>query len=153
MEEINILSKEEVLLNGLEFTGDVCFDGEYGDQVFDRSIEDSGNPVTGLVYERYNNGNLAHYCYYVDGVPEGDYVTYYEDGKIEGFKRMRKGTIVGKSISWFKNGEIRSTSESLYGFKIAYKEWNEKGELIEEKLEPTPSEKDIIRKWTEQDSK
>ncbi|OAX47547.1 hypothetical protein gpAD87_05260 [Paenibacillus sp. AD87] len=34
MEEINILSKEEVLLNGLEFTGDVCFDGEYGGPSF-----------------------------------------------------------------------------------------------------------------------
>ncbi|PKQ89417.1 hypothetical protein CXK86_20435 [Paenibacillus sp. BGI2013] len=127
MEEINILSKEEVLLNGLEFTGDVCFDGEYGDQVFDRSIEVGGNPITGLVYEKYSNGNLALYCYCLDGVPDGDYVTYYEDGKIEGFKRMHKGKIAGKSISWFMNGEIRSTSESLYGFKITYKNGMKQG--------------------------
>ncbi|RRJ61883.1 hypothetical protein EHV15_01985 [Paenibacillus oralis] len=152
MDEIKILTKEEVLLKGIEFIDDVCFSGDYEDQVFDRPMEDGGKPITGLVYEKYNNGNLAHYCYYVNGIPEGDYATFYESGKLEGFKRMSKGAIIGKSFSWFEDGSIRVIAESLYGFKITYKEWNEKGELIKEKVEPTQFEKDTIKKWSEQDA-
>ncbi|MCM3700718.1 hypothetical protein [Paenibacillus macerans] len=57
MNEISFLTEEEVLLNGIEFTGDVCFSGEFGDQVFDKPMEEGGKPITGLVFEKYNNGN------------------------------------------------------------------------------------------------
>ncbi|WP_340398980.1 hypothetical protein [Paenibacillus sp. FSL H8-0079] len=53
MLDYNLLSIEEVLLEGIEFEGEVCFSGKYGQEVFDKPIEDGGHPISGLLYERY----------------------------------------------------------------------------------------------------
>lgn len=43
MIDVNILRMEDVLLTGIEFTDDVCFSGNSGQEVFDKPIEDGGN--------------------------------------------------------------------------------------------------------------
>ncbi|MDQ0497026.1 toxin-antitoxin system YwqK family antitoxin [Paenibacillus brasilensis] len=147
MELLNILSMEEVLQEGIEFTDDVCFSGKNGQEVFDKPIEDGGNPISGLVFERYKNGNLAYYSYYENGIAEGEYVKFYENGKLESFQNMNKGVLLGRSTSWFENGAIKSIAECKYGFKLTYKEWDINGELITEKLEPSEFEKSMINKY------
>ncbi|MFF0829888.1 toxin-antitoxin system YwqK family antitoxin [Brevibacillus sp. NPDC003359] len=156
MMEFNLLSLEKVLLEGIEFADEVCFSGKSGQEVFDKPIEDGGKPVSGLLYERYKNGNLVYYSYYKNGVAEGDYVKFYENGKVESFQRMNKGVILGKSTSWYENGVVKSIAECKYGFRITYREWNIDGELITEKIEPSEFEKEMIDKydkWAEQDGK
>ena len=54
---------------------------------------------------------------------------------------MQYGSIVGKEETWFKNGMLKSVGEYEYGVCLNLKEWNEKGVLIKEKVEPT--EKDL----------
>ncbi|HEY2495018.1 MAG TPA: hypothetical protein VGI33_19180 [Paenibacillus sp.] len=141
MNDFNIFPIEEVLFKGIEFVDDVCFSGEAGQQVFDKPMEDGGKPISGLLYEKYRNGNLAYYCYYENGVSDGDFVNYFESGKISSIQRMSKGAIFGRKISWFENGHIKSIAEGKYGFKITYREWNIEGELITEKIEPSEFEK------------
>ena len=50
MENVKTLSVEEVLKEGIEFAGDVCYSGEYGQQVYSEPMEDGGEPITGLLY-------------------------------------------------------------------------------------------------------
>lgn len=45
MLKLNIKTKAEILKEGIEFSGDVCFSGEYGQQVYDKEMEDGGHPI------------------------------------------------------------------------------------------------------------
>ncbi|OPH46751.1 hypothetical protein BC351_14560 [Paenibacillus ferrarius] len=143
----SILTIDEVFLTGIEFTDDVCFSGESGQEVYDKPIEEGGKPITGLVYERYRNGNLAYYSYYKNGIAEGDYVNFFENGKVESFREMCRGVLFGQSLSWFDNGILKSMASYKYGFKIIYREWNIGGELVNEMLEPNDFEKSMIEKY------
>ncbi|MEO2211603.1 hypothetical protein ABGV40_12235 [Paenibacillus amylolyticus] len=147
MIDVNILRMEDVLLTGIEFNDDVCFSGNSGQEVFDKPIEDGGKPISGLLYERYDNGNLAYYSYYKNGLADGDYVNYYESGRISSFQKMSKGVITGEFISWFENGNHKSIANYKYGFAITYREWDIEGVLINEKLEASEFEKKMIEKY------
>lgn len=137
--ESNILTKEYVMKNGVDYE-ELC--NEYcSDRILDKSEEEGGKPVTGLVYEIYNNGQLSYYCFYKDGFEHGKYVEFYENGNIQSVQYMKYGSIVGKEETWFKNGILKSVGEYEYGVCLNLKEWNEKGILVKEKLEPT--EKDL----------
>ncbi len=142
-----ILSFEEVLANGIEFEDDVCFSGPYGQEVYDKPMEEGGQPITGILYELYENGNPIYYSYYKDGISEGEYVTFYENGQIESYQVMHQGCVHGTSTSWFENGEIKSIAEAKYGFKLTYKEWDMYGNLLSEKLGPDDFEKTMIEKY------
>jgi hypothetical protein len=107
MQNINILSEDEVFEKGIEFDGDiVCFSGVHGVQVYNRPMEEGGEPVTGLVYEKYNNGHIAYYCYYENGIKNGECVRFYESTKIKEYYIMDHGTICGENIEWDENGNF-----------------------------------------------
>lgn len=148
MERLEILSKEEILEKGYNFDGDIiCYSGEYDQQVCDSPTEEGGTPITGIVYELYENGNLNYYSYYVDGLLDGETVSFYEDGEIKSFNNMLKGTRHGKTIYWYENGDKKSESESKYGFDLYYKEWDKYGNLVKEEKEPSEFEKKMIEKY------
>lgn len=152
--EFNLISKEEILLLGTEFAGEVCYSGKNGQEVFDKPLEEGGRPFSGLLYERNKNGNLVYYSYYRNGVAEGDFVKFYENGRVESYQRMSKGVILGKSTSWYEDGALKSIGEYKYGFKITYREWNIDRKIITEKIEPSEFEKKMIDKydkWAEKD--
>ncbi|ANY70477.1 hypothetical protein BBD42_01075 [Paenibacillus sp. BIHB 4019] len=144
---MEILSLGYVIQNGIEFAEDVCFSGTHGQLVFDKPEEEGGKPLSGLLYEKRENGKLAYYAYYKNGISDGDYINFYESGEVASFQKMSNGVISGKSITWFENGNIRTVAEHKYGFCIMYKEWNENKELIKEKIEPNEFEKKMIEKY------
>lgn len=78
IKNINILSEDKVFENGIEFAGDVCFSGIYGQQVYTRPMEEGGEPLAGLLYERYKNGHIVYYSYYKNGAKNGEFVRFYE---------------------------------------------------------------------------
>lgn len=148
--QLNILTIPEILNIGIEFTDEVCYSGRYGEQVFNKPMEEGGGAFTGLLYEKYPNGTLAYYSFYENGIPHGVTVEYYQNGNVKEYKCMVKGTISGKSISWFESGEIKSVAENKYGFKLCFQEWNKSGKLIKEKQEPTDFEKEMIAKYEQE---
>lgn len=60
MKDFKVLPEEDVFKKGLEFTGDICYSGIYGQQLYTRPMEDGGEPVNGLVYEKCSNGHIAY---------------------------------------------------------------------------------------------
>lgn len=147
MESINILSEDEVFKNGVEFDGDVCFSGLFGQQVYNRPMEEGGEPITGLVYEKYNNGHLAYYCYYENGFKNGEYVRFYKSLRIYKYCIMKNGQIRGKRTEWYENGDIKFIEYCKYGVVISYEKWDEKGNLIDKKIEPNDSQKKLLEKF------
>lgn len=145
---LELLSKEDVIKKGIEFTGDVCYSGAHGQQVYDKPVEKGGKAITGIIYERYSNFNLRYYRYYRNGVPEGQYVTFYESGNLKSYCNMKEGVILGKHIGWYENGKIHFEENCMYGVKICYKKWDPNGQLIEEKKEPSQFEKKLIEKYS-----
>lgn len=143
---MNYLSLDEVIRIGTEFIGDVCYSGEYGEQVYTKDIEDGGIPLEGILYERYPSGMLHYYCYYCDGIPNGQRVRFYESGKIKSYCIMDTGTIDGEHVEWYENGNVRLKEFCKYGFVLKMQEFDESGNLIREKKELSDDEKRIFEK-------
>ncbi len=136
--ENNILTKEYVLNNGIDFDDDDILEQEYlSDRILDNSEEGQGKPFTGLTYEVYPNGNLIYYCYYKNGFMDGDFIKFYNDGKIKSMQCMQRGRTYGIRKIWYNSGTLKSEGRYEYGVCLTLKEWDEKDNLINEKLEPT----------------
>ncbi|MCL1948395.1 MAG: hypothetical protein FWF59_01495 [Turicibacter sp.] len=146
---MNTLYLEEVIKNGTLFDGEtICFAGEYGDQVCDASNEYT--PVTGMLYEFYENEverKLNYYCDYKNGYSNGTRVSFYKNGNIKEICNMRKGVAHGEVTNWCESGKIKSKANYKYGIKINYKEWDIEGKLVVEITEPTEVGKKLIQKY------
>lgn len=141
------LSQNEVIHAGIEFAGDVCYSGEYGQQVYTREAEDGGVPVEGIVYENYPSGSLNYYCYYKNGIPHGEKAEFYECGKIKSYCIMDTGTIDGEKVEWYENGKIKRKQTCKYGLVLKLQEFDEDGNLVKEKKDLSEGEKITYEKW------
>jgi len=142
-----IMKIDTILRQGIEFTGEICYSGVSGEELYTKPIEEGGTAVTGLIYEKYKNGNIAYYSYYANGIADGECVSFFENGALENYKQMKKAVISGYSISWFENGNLKSVGVYKYGFAVTYKLWNREGALLEEKLKPSEFEQLMIDKY------
>lgn len=146
---MDFLSHEQVIISGIEFAGDVCYSGEFGQQVYTTRMENGGNPINGIVYELYPNNAINYYVYYSDGVPNGERVSFYDDGKVKNYCIMNMGTIDGENIEWYDNGIVKKREYCKYGLVLWKKEMDKYGNLINEKTELTDTEKIIYKKRVE----
>ncbi|SDZ34493.1 toxin-antitoxin system YwqK family antitoxin [Thermoactinomyces sp. DSM 45892] len=159
IDDLNILTQSEVIKIGTEFEGEVCFSGEFGQQVFTKPMEEGGSVFSGLLYEKYPNGSLAYYSFYDNGIPHGITVEFYQDKTVSSYRDMDKGTINGREFVWFENGLIKSIADCKFSFYIHFREWDRNGNLINLKQEPNEFEKTMIHKyelvekrWSQQDT-
>jgi hypothetical protein len=158
MENPILLSQDDVLESGILFDGDdVHWGGDYGQQVCQWAKDGLEEPVTGLVYE-IRNGGLDYYCHYENGIPNGPYVKFFEDGKVKRYANMNKGVLHGSVISWNLYGQISFRADYQFGVIVSCLEWDDDGKLIREQLEPDEEGKRKIerheileRKWEQQD--
>ncbi len=58
---------------------------------------------------------------------------------------MRRGQWVERE-KWHQNGKLKERGKYKYGICISCEQWNENGELIYKKDEPTDGEKLLIKK-------
>ncbi|MCM1057126.1 MAG: hypothetical protein NC517_05905 [Firmicutes bacterium] len=144
---MNYLSLDEVISSGTEFTDPVCYSGEYGEQVYTKEAEEGGIPIEGILYERWPNGLLHYYCFYRDGIPNGQRVRFFESGKIKSHCIMDAGTIDGEYIEWHENGNVKLKKQCKYGLVLKMQEFDESGNLLKEKKELSDGEKRIFEKW------
>lgn len=143
----NILSKEFVLQNGIDFEN---LHGKYcSDLILDKPEDKGGKPFTGLTYELYKNGQLQYYCYYKDGFEDGQYVEFYENGNVKSIKFMKYGQIRGREETWYENGNPKLVAECEFGIYLSKKEWDINGNLINEKTNILEDELEILNKSRE----
>lgn len=140
------LSQDEVIRLGTEFAGDVCYSGEYGQQVYTKEMEDGGLPVEGILYEKYPSGSLNYYSYYRDGIPHGEKVEFYKCGKVKSYCVMDTGTVDGEKTEWYENGTIKIKESCKYGLVLKMQEFDSDGNLMNEKKDLSEDEKTIYEK-------
>lgn len=144
---LEVYSFQEVMQQGVEFAGDVCFSGEFGDQVYTNEMEYGGEPVTGLVYEKYRSGELNYYTFYKDGVKDGKRVRFYESGNVKSVCEMDCGTINGVYIEWYDDGQVKAISDNKYGLVLREKVFDEEGNLTREKTGLEDYEKELYERY------
>lgn len=148
MDKEKILTQKEVIEKGFHFNGDnVCYGGEYGQQVCSISENGIEVPVTGIIYELNKNLSLNNYCYYIQGILNGQYVCFYENGNVKSISYMYKGVKHGKYLQYHEDGRKKSESSYKYGFCESFIEWNSNGKLVKEQTEPTEFDKIMIEKY------
>ena len=143
---MKILSQDEVLKMGTEFTGNVCYDGKLGQQIYTDQSVNGGIPLDGVLFEKYSNGVLQYYSYYNNGIPNGQRVTFYESGKIKSCCVMNAGTVDGEKDEWYENGNLKRKEFCKYGFVLCMQEFDELGNIVCEKKELNDGEKIIYEK-------
>lgn len=135
----NKYTKEYVIANGVNF--EHLWYSSCSDEILDNAEDEGGKPFTGLTYELYDNGNLIYYSFYKDGFSHGDEMWFYRSGNIKRIEYKKYGRVRGKDEIWYESGKVKSLAEYEFGVCLNYKEWDEDGKLINEKIEPTENEK------------
>ena len=70
-------------------------------------FKDSKISVSGVIYERYNNEKFKICAEYVDGVKNGFYNEYYDNGQLRKKYFNKNGSISGEYIEYFEDGKLR----------------------------------------------
>ncbi|EIT87205.1 hypothetical protein A374_01454 [Fictibacillus macauensis ZFHKF-1] len=141
--KMELLSKEYVVEHGVDFDEKLWFTS-YSDEVLDNPEDEGGKPFTGLAYELYGNGNLAYYCYYKNGFLEGYYVKFHQNKNVKAIDYMVKGQTRGIGRIWYESGELKHEGEYKFGICLKYTEWDQQGNIINQKVAPTKGELELV---------
>jgi antitoxin component YwqK of YwqJK toxin-antitoxin module len=94
----------------------------------------NGQPYSGAVFTLYPNGkDTADLRNYLQGMEDGVWKKYYENGKLKESRKFIKGNKEGEYLAWWPNGNM----QLMYHFdgdeyEGACREWNESGLLVKE---------------------
>ena len=139
---MDILSKNEILTEGKEFSVDIGFDlytGLYIEMETER-------PYNGIGYTLFSNGEIQSYTYYVNGIEDIHTVEFYSDGKPMTYCDIKNGVGNGKIIKWNEDGIMIYWAEFEVDVQKRFKAWNDNGELVDEKKQPTIEYLEKIKK-------
>lgn len=112
-----------------------------------KPMEGSGGPTpfTGLAYELGEDGKtVLYYGTYEDGLPHGISVFIHPNGQIKNKATIFHGTGHGWSRQWNQQGRLVFLGEYIRGISVRFREWDEAGNLKDEKTGPSETERAII---------
>ncbi|MFP9131275.1 toxin-antitoxin system YwqK family antitoxin [Niallia sp. BSM11] len=138
----DILTKEFIIQNGTEFEEYLEYGGPYGLGIVEYTEDGQEILFTGLAYDIYENGNIESYFYVDNGVKQGMSVEFYPNGNLKRVGNMNKNAAEGYQVEYSENGEVKYESECIAGREMIFKKYDEQGNIIEQKIEP--SESDLI---------
>ncbi|WP_086445358.1 toxin-antitoxin system YwqK family antitoxin [Candidatus Enterococcus lemimoniae] len=141
-----ILTKKYILEHGTNFEY-LANGGKHGLEIVEFDENDNERVFTGLAYELYENGNLESYMFVRDGIKQGATVRFYSNGNIESISNMIDNVPEGKRIEYYENSAIKIEEERTGGFLMTFVKYDEDGNIIEEKKEPTDFDKMMVRKF------
>jgi antitoxin component YwqK of YwqJK toxin-antitoxin module len=146
-EQINkILSKEYLLEHGTDFEY-LADGGKYGLEIVEFDKNNNEIVFTGLAYALFDNGNVEMYMFVKDGIKQGTIVRFYPNGNVESVSNMVDNVPEGKRIEYYESGAIKTIEERIGGFLMTFVTYDENGNIIEEKKEPTDFDKMMAKKF------
>lgn len=90
-------------------------------------------PYTGILYGKYPNGQWLSRQEYVDGIGQGSWINYYDNGNLKEVGLYNQNRVEGAIKKYYSNGQLES--EGTYReWRIRVGVWNyynEKGVLVE----------------------
>lgn len=136
----NILTKDYIIQNGVEFEEHLEYGGPYDLGIVEYTDDNKEKLFTGLAYDKYENGNIESYFYVENGVKQGRYVEFYPSGNIKKAGNMNRNSADGYQVEFFENKTKKYESECIAGLEMTFKKYDENGSIIEQKTEPSESD-------------
>nr|WP_064473438.1 hypothetical protein [Bacillus wiedmannii] len=134
--EDKILNEEYVMNNGKKFGEDFGYGGdEYDSFIVEYDQDNNEHIFTGIIYDCYENGNLANYYMVKDGIKNGEMVNFYPNGQIKEIKHIENNTLEGIQKEFYENGVIRLMEHRALGRLVSFKKYDEQGKIVEEMKE------------------
>ncbi len=107
-------------------------------------------PVTGVVRDRYEDGQLKLELNYKDGKAQGIQRGWYEDGQLCYETNYKDGKDEGLQRGWHENGQLRLEHNCKDGKDEGLqREWYENGQLMGESTCKYGKEDGLFRMWYE----
>lgn len=135
-----ILSKEYIIKNGVEFEEYLGYGGPYELGIVEYSEEGEEKLYTGLAYDLYENGNVESYLFVKEGVKQGRIVSFYPNGNVKSIGNMNKGAAEGYQVEYFENNVKKYESECCAGREMTFTKYDENGNIIAQKMKPNESD-------------
>ena len=109
-----------------------CSEENVEEQVSQVKTPESGLVETGLKKTYYPNGNLQMKGKLNnDGLKEGIWTSYFENGQKNSESNFKNGINNGYSMVWYPSGNVRYFGDYLNGSKTGtWTFYNEKGEVV-----------------------
>lgn len=136
----DIFTKEYIIKNGVEFEKDLGYGGPYDLGIVEYTDDGKEKLFTGIAYDFYENGNIESYFFVLNGVKQGKYVEFYPNGELKLLGNMDKSSADGYQVEFFENGMKKYESECIAGREMTFKKYDNQGNLIEQKTDPTESD-------------
>lgn len=122
--------------NGKKFGGDFGSGGDDYDSFIVEYDQDNNEHIfTGIIYDCYENGNLASYYRVINGIKNGEMVHFYPNGQVKEIKQIDKNTLEGIQKEFYENGVLKLVEYRDLGRLVSFEKYDEQGNLSEEKKE------------------
>ncbi|MGE8000555.1 toxin-antitoxin system YwqK family antitoxin [Lysinibacillus sp. NPDC093190] len=133
-----ILNKEYVMKNGKKFGENFGYGGDdYDSFIVEYDQNNNEHLFTGIIYDCYENGNLANYYMVKNGIKNGEMVYFYPNGQVKEIKHIDKNTLEGIQKEFYENGILKLVENRVLGRLVSFKKYDVQGNVLEEKNEST----------------
>lgn len=126
--------QEELSMNDAEVRQEVSMgetEGKIVNGVYKYYKKGEDKPFTGILYATYPSGKILSRQEFVDGVGQGTWINYYENGNFKEVGTYEQNKVEGAIKKYYENGQLKS--EGTYReWRIRVGEWkyySTKGEL------------------------
>lgn len=143
-----ILTMEYIKQNGLQFEEYLEYGGPYDLGIVEYTDDGKEKLFSGLAYDLYENGTIESYFYVKNGVKQGKYVEFYPNGAIKRIGNMNKNAAEGYQVEFFESTVKKYESECVAGREMTYIKYDEQGNIIEQKTEPSESDLLYAKKFS-----
>ena len=133
----DLLTKEHIVKHGVDIKNLISTDKGIALRV---KTDTQDLAFTGLGYQLTAKGDLDSYCNYENGVKNGVYVQYYNQSCLKSITSFKFGLKTGLEQVWYKNGKVKSLAEYKYNICLHSMLWDQRGQLLKQKLEPSDEE-------------
>lgn len=129
--------------NGKKFGRDFGYGGDdYDSFIVEYDQNNNEHLFTGIIYECYEDGNLANYYMVKNRVKNGKMVYYYPNGQVKEIKNIDKNTVEGIQKEFYENGVLKLIEYRVLGKLESFIKYDEHGNVLQEKngsIELNPS--------------
>lgn len=78
-------------------------------------VKGESTPYTGVLYAKYPNGNLNSWQEYVDGIGQGKWINYYENGNYKEIGYYEQNLVQGPISKFHPNGVLKARDSIKIG--------------------------------------
>jgi len=109
-------------------------DGKTSQGIYRYYAKGESKPFTGILYSKFPNGQTDSWQQYIDGVGQGEWINYYDNGNYREIGNYDNNLVSGPMKKYYRNGNLKS-SGTYKNWRIKVGKWkyyNSAGEFERE---------------------